>query len=101
MNEMIERMARGKYERWKQNPVARKMWPPVRDGIGFDGLDPNLQEHFRHEAREDIATMREPTETMVKAGNSITVYGDDMAGELGYVGDSGEVYQAMIDEALK
>lgn len=107
MPEMVERVARAIWDARRAgslNPAGKHLtWDeitePEKHGVNPFGLAP-LALAVRNEARSAIAAMRDPTEAMVKAGNAITVYGDDMAGELGYVGDSGEVYQAMIDEAL-
>ncbi len=57
------------------------------------------KERYRQQAREALKAIREPTSAMLKADVSLGGYGF-AEGEC-YQADPKEVWQAMIDEALK
>ena len=82
MSEMVER-------------VAMAIMRDDFEGHDFwDRQAPDVQNQYLTNARAAIAAMREPTESMVVAGE------DHIGGDL-IDGDSAWVWQAMVDEALK
>jgi len=99
---MIETVARAAYERMIEgiktmHPIPGQEFPDEK----WDGLAPELQQHWRDIARAAIAAMREPTEAMLEAGTThgITAYRCTMT-QLRH-GDAEETWWAMIDAALK
>lgn len=86
MSEMIERVARA---------ILLKI---VQRRDAWERASPNNREWYRSCARAAIATMREPTETMVMSNGAIT--GRDDAGHGLTERDAVRSWRAMIDAAL-
>lgn len=92
MNEMVDRVARAMCKGFKLNCVNTG----CRE-VCLQTFDP--RDALMVEAKAAIAAMRQPTETMIKATEGKTGgygYGDEC-----FPADPVEVWQAMIDEALK
>lgn len=80
--------------------MVRRLAAVIEDKCG--GCDPRDGEAFLEAAEAAIEAMREPTEGMLKIGGNTMVghsWGD--GGEFITDESAGDVFRAMIDEALK
>ncbi len=94
MSEMIERLA---LAIWREREIG---FPPRVRRFNPDELDreSGAWAACMREARALVETMREPTETMIKVGNDAGCWDRDFSLD---DGDADQVWQAMIDEALR
>lgn len=97
---LVERLALALCE--YENRHAAEEFPDC-NAVGPDGwsvlMGERGKEAYRAKARFMIAAMREPTEAMVRAGESVKAY--DGIEEMESYGHPKEVWRVMNDEALK
>lgn len=94
MSEMVERVARAICASENEDPDRVNLFRPPTPGC-----DENTRNWmaYRDQARAAISAMREPTEAMKAAGSD--QWTDHGSGGCGVC--AGQVYEAMIAEALK
>lgn len=112
MSEMVERVARAIFNKWREREKAETTWEDALAGhAAGPGEFPHMHrtvELARAEAIAAIEAMREPTQAMKKAAAdaaeriSIEDYDsdDEFCGMRFPIWDAHEVYSATVDAAL-